>query len=102
MVNIPSNPLQEILNFQYWVNGILAAIVSIFGFSGNFVSIYVLLQPNMRNSFNQLLIALCVSDSFFICCNFLRAGSAINMGQTPGESEMVGIDADAGVKDKLS
>ena len=75
---------QDILNFQYWVNGILAAIVSIFGFTGNFVSIYVLLQPNMRNSFNQLLIALCVSDSFFICCNFLRAGSAINMGQTPG------------------
>ena len=54
-------------------------IVSLFGFTGNFVSALVLLQPQMRNSFNQLLIALCVSDTIFILCNVLNSGPALGI-----------------------
>eukprot|EP00094_Tigriopus_californicus_P000295 TCALIF_00285-PA protein Name:"Similar to FR FMRFamide receptor (Drosophila melanogaster)" AED:0.21 eAED:0.21 QI:91/0.57/0.37/0.62/0.57/0.75/8/0/476 len=68
--------LKTLLNWQWWINGVFTSVVLTFGFTGNFVSIFVLLQPKMRNSFNQLLIALCICDTFFIFCNILKVGSA--------------------------
>ena len=40
-------------------------ILGIFGLIGNALSILILSKPDMRNAFNQLLIALCTSDSVF-------------------------------------
>ena len=67
------------MNWKWWVNGVLTIIVSIFGFTGNFVSIMVLLTPKMRNSFNKLLIALCIFDTIFIFCNVLNSGPSLGI-----------------------
>ena len=65
---------QILLDWKWWLNGVITIIVAIFGLTGNFVSILVMLQPKLKNSFNQLLIALCVFDSVFIVCNLLNSG----------------------------
>ena len=57
----------------------MTIVVAFFGLTGNAVSILVMLQPRLRNSFNQLLIALCVSDSVFIFCNLLNSGPALGI-----------------------
>ena len=70
---------QILLNWKWWLNGVITIIVAIFGLTGNFVSIMVMLQPKLKNSFNQLLIALCVFDSVFIVCNLLNSGPPLGI-----------------------
>ena len=41
-------------------------VAGVFGLLGNGLSIMILSKPDMRNSFNQLLIALSTMDSIFI------------------------------------
>jgi len=53
------------------------SILAFFGLTGNFVSIYVMTQPKMRNSFNGLLTALCAFDSIFIVCNVVEAAKPL-------------------------
>lgn len=79
---------QTLLNWQWWINGVFTSVVLIFGFTGNFVSIFVLLQPKMKNSFNQLLIALCICDTLFIFCNILKVGSAFGY-KVPSKSDFL-------------
>lgn len=75
----PFSPFQILLNWKFWINGVVTIIVAVFGLVGNFVSILVLLQPKMRNSFNALLVALCVFDTLFIICNLLTSGPSFGI-----------------------
>ena len=51
---------------RFWSEGVLSSIVAAFGLMGNIVSIWVLSVPEMRNSFNRLLLALAIIDCMFI------------------------------------
>ena len=53
-----------------------------FGLIGNCLSIMILCQPDMKNSFNQLLIALSTMDCVFIVLaimdySMMRCGTTI-------------------------
>lgn len=51
---------------RFWTEGVLSLVVAAFGLMGNVVSIWVLSVPEMRNSFNRLLLALAIIDCLFI------------------------------------
>ena len=52
--------------FNFWVEGVLIALVGGFGLLGNILSITVLCNREMRSAFNQLLIVLITVDSILI------------------------------------
>ncbi len=51
---------------RFWTEGVLSSAFAAFGLVGNAVSIWVLSVPEMRNSFNRLLMALAIIDCMFI------------------------------------
>ena len=51
---------------RFWSEGVIATVIAAFGLMGNLVSIWVLSVPEMRNSFNRLLLALAIIDCMFI------------------------------------
>ncbi|TRY77068.1 hypothetical protein TCAL_00022 [Tigriopus californicus] len=51
---------------RFWTEGVFSLVVAAFGLIGNVVSIWVLSVPEMRNSFNRLLLALAIIDCLFI------------------------------------
>ena len=51
---------------RFWTEGVLSSIVAFIGLLGNIVSIWVLSVPELRNSFNRLLMALAITDCLFI------------------------------------
>ncbi len=51
---------------RFWAEGVLSSVIAAFGLLGNIVSIWVLSVPEMRNSFNRLLLALAIIDCLFI------------------------------------
>lgn len=51
---------------RFWTEGVLSSAFAVFGLIGNAISIWVLSVPEMRNSFNRLLMALAIIDCMFI------------------------------------
>ena len=62
-----------IYKFRFWIEGVLLTTVGTIGLIGNTVSIIVLSQSRMKNSFNQLLIVLAAFDSTFIILILVKA-----------------------------
>ena len=65
--------------WRFWLTGVATTVTAVFGLPGNVVSIMVLMQPRMSNSFNHLLVALCVSDSIFILCQVVNAAGSLDI-----------------------
>ena len=52
---------------RFWTEGVVSAVVAIFGLMGNMISIWVLSDDELRSSpFNRLLLALAIIDCMFI------------------------------------
>ncbi|XP_040563468.1 FMRFamide receptor [Lepeophtheirus salmonis] len=58
---------------KFWVEGVSLSLVAIIGAIGNILSIIVLSHPDLRNSFNLLLIGLSIFDSIYVFVSFLEA-----------------------------
>jgi len=50
----------------FWTEGVTSLAFAAFGLLGNAMSIWVLSAPEMKNSFNRLLLTLAVIDCMFI------------------------------------
>ena len=63
--NVTEDPYDD--NFvQFITEGVLLIIISLLGFIGNSMSIYVLLRPTVRGSFIQILISRNCSISHIV------------------------------------
>lgn len=60
--------------FEFLVDGVILTSVSVFGLVGTLLSIRVLLRPQLRNSFSNLLVGLAVCDVSFLTCAVLIIG----------------------------
>ena len=65
---------------RFWCEGVFSIGIAVFGLIGNIISIWVLSAPEMRNSFNRLLLALAVID-----CLFIAPGILIYTSKVRGE-----------------
>ncbi len=54
--------------FEFITEGVLLIVISILGFIGNSMSIYVLLRPTVRGSFSNILMGLAAFDAMFLIC----------------------------------
>ena len=54
------------IRIEFWLGGVVFSIVGIFGIVGNVLSIVVLTDGFMINSFNKLLTALALFDLFYL------------------------------------
>ena len=54
--------------FSFWVEGVLTTIVAILGIFGNTIVSIIIVQKEMRNSFNLLLVSLACFDSTYVSC----------------------------------
>ena len=54
--------------------GVLLIIISIFGFVGNALSIYVLLRPTVKGIFSNILMGLASFDALFLICAIVTFG----------------------------
>ena len=52
--------------FSFWVEGVLTTIVAILGIFGNTIVSIIIVQKEMRNSFNLLLVSLACFDSTYV------------------------------------
>lgn len=59
---------------EFITEGVLLIIISIFGFVGNALSIYVLLRPTVRGIFSNILMGLASFDAFFLICAIVTFG----------------------------
>ncbi len=50
----------------FWVEGVALTAIGCLALVTNFVSIYGFTRKELRNSFNYLIVALTVVDSFFV------------------------------------
>lgn len=57
---------QELIDFQYYVQGVCGNTIAILGLIGNILSIVVLSQPRMKSATSCYLIALSVYDCFVL------------------------------------
>lgn len=64
----------EMESFIFYVEGVVLTSVATFGLVGTIMSIYVLLQPRLRNSFSAFLTGLAVCDSTFLLFAILMFG----------------------------
>lgn len=55
-----------LINFSFWVEGVLQTGLATLGILGNFVSIFVLTRKSMRNAFNLLLVTLAAFDTWYL------------------------------------
>jgi hypothetical protein len=58
----------------FYVEGIVLTSVATFGLVGTLMSIYVLVQPRLRNCFSTFLTGLAVCDSAFLFFAILMFG----------------------------
>jgi len=56
----------EIILIKFWVCGVLLNIVGVLGVLGHVISMIILSRPQMRSSFNYLLMSLSICDTIFI------------------------------------
>ena len=59
---------------EFITEGVLLIAISIFGFIGNSMSIYVLLRPTVRGSFSKILMGLASFDALFLLCAIATFG----------------------------
>ncbi|XP_040573069.1 FMRFamide receptor [Lepeophtheirus salmonis] len=57
--------MESKVNIVFWVEGVILGIVAVLGIIGNILTIIVLARISLNNVFNQLILALCVTDCFF-------------------------------------
>ena len=71
----PSEELPEHEDLtEFITEGVLLIIISVFGFVGNALSIYVLLRPSVRGIFSNILTGLASFDAFFLICAIVTFG----------------------------
>ena len=51
---------------SFWLEGVFLVAMALLGVIGNFVSSVILARKEMRNSFNQLLVALAIFDTTYL------------------------------------
>ena len=73
---------QALLRWKYWISGIVCAILISFGCVGNFLTISILKKPSLASAFHQLLIWLCVIDTFFLLTNITTTIQALGKGKS--------------------
>ena len=56
------------LMFEFITEGVLLIVISILGFIGNSMSVYVLLRPSVRGIFSNILMGLASFDALFLLC----------------------------------
>ena len=61
-------------DLEYITEGILLTTISIFGFIGNIMSVYVLLRPSVREIFSNILTGLATFDALFLLCAIATFG----------------------------
>lgn len=59
---------------EFITEGVLLIIISIFGFVGNALSIYVLLRPTVKGIFSNILMGLASFDALFLLCAIVTFG----------------------------
>ena len=59
---------------EFITEGVLLIIISILGFVGNALSIYVLLRPTLRGIFSNILMGLASFDALFLVCAITTFG----------------------------
>ena len=59
---------------EFITEGVLLIIISILGFVGNALSIYVLLRPTLRGIFSNILMGLASFDALFLICAIATFG----------------------------
>jgi hypothetical protein len=59
---------------EFITEGVLLIIISILGFIGNALSIYVLLRPSVRGIFSNILMGLASFDAMFLICAIVTFG----------------------------
>merc|ERR1711899_563551 len=59
---------------EFITEGVLLITISILGFLGNSMSIYVLLRPTVRGSFSKILMGLASFDALFLLCAIATFG----------------------------
>ena len=59
---------------EFITEGVLLIIISIFGFVGNTLSIYVLLRPSVKGIFSNILMGLASFDALFLICAITTFG----------------------------
>ena len=52
--------------FEYVTEGVLLTSISVLGFIGNVLAIYVLLRPSVRGVFSKILTGLASFDALFL------------------------------------
>ena len=52
--------------FEYVTEGVLLTSISVLGFIGNILAIYVLLRPSFRGIFSNILVGLASFDALFL------------------------------------
>ncbi|XP_034480958.1 FMRFamide receptor-like [Drosophila innubila] len=60
--------------FQFLISGVLLNIVGVLGVLGNVISMIILSRPEMKSSFNYLLMGLARCDTILIICIMLVFG----------------------------
>ena len=59
---------------EFITEGVLLLSISILGFVGNALSIYVLLRPTLRGIFSNILMGLASFDALFLVCAIMTFG----------------------------
>ena len=70
---------QSLMEWKFWLTGVISTVLIIFGFVGNACAMYILRKPKMRSAFNQLLIILCIIDSMFLLSNIPTTVMALGL-----------------------
>ena len=60
--------------FDFWVEGVLLTMVSVFGVVANFIAVIVLCRPKMKSGFHNLLVALAIMDMLYLFMSQLIFG----------------------------
>ena len=63
--------------FSFWVEGVLTTIVAILGIFGNTIVSIIIVQKEMRNSFNLLLVSLACFDSTYVSIFIFKLNTEI-------------------------
>ncbi|EAA01756.2 AGAP001862-PA [Anopheles gambiae str. PEST] len=67
-------PNELLVEFEFWISGVVMNIVALIGILGNIFSMVILSRPQMRSSINYLLIGLARCDTVLILTSVLIFG----------------------------
>lgn len=69
--SLEANDFETIQSFAFWVEGVAMTVLGCLALVTNSICIYGFTRKELRNSFNSLIVALTIVDSFF--CLFVMA-----------------------------